>query len=160
MFHICMESAGRLLKHQQFRDCIEVGELGKSMLVLPVRRIVDEVTETGTERNIARAAMRWRGGNSYYGFLREVFSIVMLRSQGVDVRAHPRADSLFRADAWVGRSALSLCIGNRKYLMGEDAGHQGSPERLLADVYPPIHFEEIELPAATRFGQSPPALQR
>lgn len=97
--------------------------------------------------------MRWRVGNAYYSFLREIYTVVELRSQGVDLRVHPLADALFRVDAWVGSKALSLRVGNEKFRKGGDGGRKVPTEKLLADVYPPLEFATLELSPATKFGR-------
>ena len=73
--------------------------------------------------------------------------------RGIVLRVHPLADALFRVDAWTGRQALSLRVGNRRFRQGLNAGRKTPPEQLLADVMPPLRFDTIELEAATTFGQ-------
>ncbi|WP_250298634.1 hypothetical protein [Streptomyces sp. A 4/2] len=153
MFHVCLERGGNLPTYQQFRQFAETDSLGMGMLGTPVRRRVEEVTEGGVANHLAKAAMRWRVGNAYYSFLREVYTLVELRSRGVDLRMHPLADALFRVDGWVGRRALSLRVSNRKFRAGMTSGRKTPAEQLLADVLPPLEFETIELTAATKFGK-------
>jgi hypothetical protein len=153
MFHVCMEQAHALPTYQEFRNFANCSDLGWEMLGGPARGKVSEVVTEGVSRCTARAAMRWRVGNAYYSFLREVYTVVELRSRGVDLRVHPLADALFRVDAWVGSKALSLLIGNRRYRHGEGGGRKVLPENLLADVYPPLEFEKIELQPADEFGR-------
>ncbi len=59
--------------------------------------------------------MRWRIGNYYYSFLREIHLLSILRETGLDLLFHPLADALFRVDAWLGDLVLSLYVGNARY---------------------------------------------
>ncbi|MEW2087103.1 hypothetical protein [Streptomyces sp. NPDC005283] len=153
MFHLCMERTGQLPTYQAFRQFAEGDRLGKLMLGLPARNRVSELSERGVPEARSRAAMRWRVGNAYYSFLREVYTIVELREMGVDLRMHPLADALFRVDGWVGRTALSLRVANKKFREGAHHGRKTQTEQLLADVLPPVQFEAIELSPATKFGR-------
>ncbi|WP_143079125.1 hypothetical protein [Streptomyces monashensis] len=153
-FHACVEHIGTAPTYQQFRKFALDEQTGRRMLGDPSRRIIRRLVESGrySERR-ARAAMRWRIGNAYYGFLREVYTLVQLRSRGMDLRVHPLADALFRVDAWAGRRALSLRVGNSKFRKGLNAGRKTRTEELLSGILPPLHFDSIELEAATRFGE-------
>ncbi|WP_369216372.1 hypothetical protein [Streptomyces flavofungini] len=154
VFHICVERLGALPTYQQFREFAFSDEKGAVMLGEPAKLIVRSlVAERGVDEGRARSAMRWRVGNAYYGFLREVYTLVQLRCRGVHLQVHPLADALFRVDAWTGRRALSLRVANRKFRQGMNAGRKTPAEQLLADVQPPLRFETIELAAATTFGQ-------
>ncbi|MGP3950186.1 hypothetical protein [Streptomyces sp. 7N604] len=153
MLHVCMEQRSSLPTYQEFREFADRDSLGKQMLGIPAREKVREVVAAEIPATLARAAMRWRVGNAYYSFLREVYTVVNLRSRGVDLRVHPLADALFRVDAWVGRKALSLRVGNKKFREGERDGRKTPPEQLLADVTPRFEFESIELSPATEFGR-------
>lgn len=153
MLHICMEQGKRLPTYQEFRGFTQKSTLGKLMLGEPSRAKVREVVEAGVPEHLARSAMRWRVGNAYYSFLREIVTVVALRESGLNVQVHPLADALFRVDAWVGRTNLSLRVGNKKFRQGESEGRKVPPERLLADVLPPMSFEVIELQPATEFGK-------
>lgn len=96
--------------------------------------------------------MRWRVGNAYYSFLREVYTIVELRSRGVDLQVHPLADALFRVDCWTDRTAVSLRVGNPKFRAGATQGRKPPAVRILADLQPPVEFADIELRPASEFG--------
>ncbi|MBW1599977.1 hypothetical protein [Streptomyces sp. JJ38] len=150
--HICMERTGRLPAFGEVRDYAMTDELGREMLGEPARRAIAAEVDRGTPEWLVKAAMRWRVGNAYYSFLRETYTIVELRSRGIPLEVHPLADALFRVDAWVGRTALSLRVGNKKFRHGEHDGRKVPPERLLADVVPALGFHTIELGAASEFG--------
>ncbi|MEU5898492.1 MULTISPECIES: hypothetical protein [Streptomyces] len=153
-FHTCVERLGAVPTYQQFREFSLSSAEGLGMLGTPAKELIrDLVVRHGVEQRRAQAAMRWRIGNAYYGFLREVYTLVQLRRRGIDLRVHPLADALFRVDAWTGRRALSLRVGNRKFRQGSNAGRKTPAELLLADVVPPLRFDTIELAAATQFGQ-------
>ncbi|AEM80348.1 hypothetical protein [Streptomyces violaceusniger] len=152
VFHVCMEQMRRLPSYQDFRSYAYNDHWGLRMLGDPAKAKVHEVSATGVPERLARDAMRWRVGNAYYSFLREVYTVVQLRSMGLDLRVHPLADALFRVDAWVGNKVISLRVGNKKFRQGEGAGRKMPPERLLADVRPPLEFATLELSPATKFG--------
>ncbi|MFE6283210.1 hypothetical protein [Streptomyces sp. NPDC057877] len=152
-FHICVERLGCVPTYQRFREFSFHDPDGRNMLGDPAMKLVrDLVTREKYTEDRVRAAIRWRVGNAYYGFLREVYAFAHLRLRGVDLRFHPLADALFRVDAWTGRRALSLRVGNKKFRQGMNAGRKTPAEQLLADILPPLRFDTIELAAATRFG--------
>lgn len=153
MFHICMERNGQLPRYEEFRNFTKYDDLGRFMLHQPSLAKVREVAASSVPGWLARAAMRWRVGNAYYSFLREIYTIVGLRELGVDIRVHPLADALFRADGWTDSTVLSLRVGNRKFKQGADEGRKIPAERWLADLQPPVNFEAIELRPATEFGR-------
>ncbi|MFI1102486.1 hypothetical protein [Streptomyces melanogenes] len=153
MFHICLERTGSLPSYQDFRCFAEEDPLGHRMLGGPARAQVSSVLAEGVPPDLARAAMRWRIGNAYYSFLREIYTIVQLRMRGVDLRTHPLADALFRVDCWAGRAALSLRVGNKKFREGAQYGRKMPTERLLGELQPPLKFVTIELRPATVFGR-------
>lgn len=95
--------------------------------------------------------MRWRVGNYYYSFLREIHVISVLRQRGIDVRFHPLADALFRVDAWSGHTALSLYVGNKEFKRGDEEGRKWRTEEILDGAGPLFSFETIELKPADKF---------
>ncbi len=123
------------------------------MLGEPAKAKMREVVNSGTPERLVRDAVRWRVGNAYYSFLREIYTVVRLRAMGIDLRVQPLADALFRVDAWVGRKVVSLRVGNKKFRQGESAGRKTRPEQLLADVLPRFEFSAIELSPATKVGR-------
>lgn len=152
-FHICTERVGSVPTYQQFREFALDDADGQRMLGNPSRETIRQLVDAGCPQWRAQAAMRWRIGNAYYGFLREVYTLVQLRLRGIDLSVHPLADALFRVDAWTGRRALSLRVGNSRFRQGTNEGRKTPPEKLLADLLPPLQFDTIELEAATTFGQ-------
>jgi hypothetical protein len=153
MFHFCMEKSERVPTYQEFRQFTQTDPLGQEMLGSPSRAAVAEAVRRGENAARARAAMRWRVGNAYYSFLREIYTAVELRERGVDLRMHPLADALFRVDGWVGSTALSLRIGNAEFRKGENQGRKTPAEKMLADNLPPLKFDAVELRPATEFGR-------
>ncbi|MFD9279675.1 hypothetical protein ACFWD7_20630 [Streptomyces mirabilis] len=151
-FHICVERIGALPSYQRFREFALDDTDGQKMLGHPAKEVIHRLVDAGCPQYKAQAAMRWRVGNAYYGFLREVYTVVQLRLRGLDLRVHPLADALFRVDAWTGRKALSLRVGNRKFRQGVNAGRKTPAEQLLAGILPPLRFDTIEIDAATKFG--------
>lgn len=90
-------------------------------------------------------------GNAYYGILRDIFAVSYLREEGLDVRAHPLADALFRVDGWVGRAVISLCIGNEEYRKN-GMGRKAKVEEILAEAARPFRVKAIELPIPRKYG--------
>ena len=99
------------------------------------------------------SALRWRLGNAYYSFLRELDVLIRLRAHGLDARMHPLADALFRVDAWIGSTVLTICIGNPRYRHGHE-GRKKEARRLLAGAPRPFVFEPIELPNDAQRGKA------
>ncbi|WP_432587281.1 hypothetical protein ABVG11_17415 [Streptomyces sp. HD1123-B1] len=153
IFHICMERIGRLPSYQDFRTYCYRDQLGLQMLGEPTKAKVREVVSSGISEKIVRDAVRWRVGNAYYSFLREIYTVVRLRAMAVDLQVHPLADALFRVDAWTGRKVVSLRVGNKKFRQGSSSGRKTPAEQLLADVVPGFDFSTIELAPATKFGR-------
>lgn len=125
--------------------------MGRERLWQPAQRDIEDAIRTGVPDQLARDAMLWRIGNSYYSFLRELFVIAALRERGVDLRCHPLADALFRVDCWFDRNVISLYIGNATYRDGV-AGRKLDPRVLLGDAQPPFRFREIRVGTPRRFG--------
>lgn len=100
---------------------------------------------------LAGHAMQWRLGNAYYSFVRELFVIATLRAEGIEATFHPLADALFRADAWVNDTVLSLFIANPTYLSKFD-GRKHPAAKILSDAQPPLRFKQLELPIQPKFG--------
>ncbi|MFF4187711.1 hypothetical protein ACFYZ9_31415 [Streptomyces sp. NPDC001691] len=152
MFHICMERLGAPPTYQDFRNFAENDRLGNCMISTPARAKVSEVIRSGVPESLAKDAMRWRIGNAYYSFLREIYSVVELRKRGVPLQMHPLADALFRVDAWTRQVALSLRVKNEKFREGQ-RGRKRPAADLLADLRPPIEFTDVELQPAAVYGR-------
>ncbi|WP_410608787.1 hypothetical protein [Amycolatopsis sp. lyj-109] len=69
----------------------------------------------GVSEKLASDALRWRFGNAYYSFLREVHTLVYLRGNGLDVRFHPLADALFRIDSWMDDAVFSIWVASENF---------------------------------------------
>ncbi|SEG94102.1 hypothetical protein SAMN04489712_14310 [Thermomonospora echinospora] len=152
VFHYALETLGQVPTWQRFRHFCHDEAKARQMLWEPAQQLRGELNKRGWSHEQIYKSVRWRVGNSYYSFLREIHVIASLRRRGVDVRFHPLADALFRVDAWWGRTVLSLYIGNPKYKQGESRGRKPRPESILATASPPFSFETIELPPADKFG--------
>jgi len=152
VFHYALESSGALPTYQGFRQMCESDAFLRSALLKPSQDAVKEAIEAGVPRAVARDAMRWRVGNAYYSFLREVYTIVALRTAGLDVRYHVLPDALYAVDCWHGETAISLFIGNAKF-KGAASGRKGRAEDVLSDATPPLRFLDVRLPVAHVFGE-------
>jgi hypothetical protein len=151
LLHYCMEQQKRLPTWQEFRHFLLETEEGHEMLGRQARQCRDSLIGPDVSKDLATDAMRWRVGNSYYGVLRDIYTVVQLRAQGLDVRAHPLADALFRVDAWSGRTVLSLRVRNAMF-RDAHGGRKLPAEDLLRDARPRFHVEPIELEPADKFG--------
>ena len=75
----------------------------------------------------------------------------MLRAEGLDVRAHPLADALFRVDAWVDSTILCLYIRNARFRDGS-RGRKPRAADILAGARPPFRYAELRLATSHVFG--------
>jgi len=157
LFAYMIEHRREVPTWQTFREFIWYDELGRSIGDQAREEIEAEIKRNGTSRQTANDAAHWRIGNAYYGLLRETYVIIHLRALGLDVRCHPLADALFHADAWHGRTIISIRVANENYTSGED-GRKTRPDELLADARPPFGFETLELGKATHADRGKPHL--
>ena len=67
------------------------------------------------------------------------------------MRAHPLADALFRADAWAGRTVLSLYVRNGQFRDGS-RGRKPRINDILSGARPPFLFTDLRLSTQHRFG--------
>jgi hypothetical protein len=107
--------------------------------------------EQGYARDDVAGAVRWRIGLACYSFVREVYTIAVLRCAGLDVRAHPLADALFRVDAWAGRTVLSLYVRNAAFRDGQ-RGRKPRASQILGGAEPPFHYQELSLDNRHEYG--------
>lgn len=151
VMHLAMERLGGLPAFQDFaRFCAE-DPVGRAALGDPARGIREYACSQGYPPGQATQAVRWRIGLAYYSFAREVYTIAVLRAAGVDVRAHPLADALFRVDAWTGRTVLSLYIRNTRFRDGA-RGRKPRTLSILAGARPQFRCVELRLPTRHEFG--------
>ncbi|MBB2914648.1 hypothetical protein FHS43_005960 [Streptosporangium becharense] len=152
VLHYTVEATRELPTWQRFNEFAHDDPQANSMLWRPAQEEVQRVTSSfGISRTIVRDAMRWRVGNAYYSFLREVYVVTHLRAAGLDVRVHPLADALFRVDFWCGRTACSLLVQNSKFHK-DDQGRKRQTSELLSGATPPFQFHKIQLEKASKFG--------
>ncbi len=148
VLHYALEQIRKPFTYQEFRAFAADDPTARWMLTDPSIEAVRLATERyGRER--ARDAMQWRIGNSYYSFLRELLTVVGIREAGLDLRVHPLADALFRTDAWIGRTVVSLYIGNAAFRDGA-AGRKPQPRDLLGESFT---YVSLNLPAQHTFGR-------
>jgi hypothetical protein len=151
VLHLAMETLGRLPTFQEFsRFCAE-HPAGRAALGDPAREMRERATRQGYASAAVTQAIRWRIGLAYYSFVRELYTIAVLRAAGLDARTHPLADALFRVDAWAGRTVLSLYIQNPRFRDGP-RGRKPRTEVILAGARPPFRYEVLRLATRHQFG--------
>jgi hypothetical protein len=151
VMHLALERLGRLPTFQDFVGFCGGDPLGRTALGDPARQIRESTCRQGYPAGDVAKAVRWRIGLAYYSFVREVYTIAVLRGCGLDVRAHPLADALFRVDAWTGRTVLSLYIRNAAFRDG-DRGRKPLTSSILAGARPGFRYQELSLPTRHEFG--------
>jgi hypothetical protein len=151
VMHLAMERLGGLPTFGEFASFCRDDPAGVAALGNPSRQLREIVCQQGYPAADVSQAIRWRIGLAYYSFVREIYTITVLRGSGLDVRAHPLADALFRVDAWTGRTVLSLYIRNAAFRDGP-RGRKPRAARILAGAQPPFRHEELRLPVRHEFG--------
>jgi len=151
VMHVAMEALGAVPTFGEFsRYCAE-DPVGRAALGDPARRASEDARRQGYQAGPVAQAVRWRVGLAYYSFVREMYTIAVLRDAGLDVRAHPLADALFRVDAWTDRTVLSLYIRNSAFRDGA-RGRKPRSVTILAGATPPFRHEELRLDTRHEFG--------
>jgi len=151
VLHLALESLGHFPTFGEFTRFCADDPVGRRALGNPARQIREHARRLGYPNAQAAQAVRWRIGLAYYSFAREAYTIAVLRDTGLDVRAHPLADALFRVDAWVDRTILSLYIRNAKFRDG-NRGRKPRVADIFSRVQPPFCYEELRLPTGHAFG--------
>ncbi len=151
VMHLAVEELGQLPTFGEFTGFCASDPVGRMALGDPARRIREHARQLGYAPADAAQAVRWRIGIAYYSFARELYTIAVLRAEGLDVRAHPLADALFRVDAWADRTILSLYIRNARF---RDGVHGRKPRAadILALARPPFRYAELRLETRHVFG--------
>ncbi|MEU2123807.1 hypothetical protein [Nocardia niwae] len=150
LFHLMLEEVQRLFSWDEFYEWCQ-GDVVRRWLWEPAREMVASAKVEGFGYKQARDAMRWRIGNFYYSFLRELYVIAALRERGLPMRFHPLADALFRADAWCENVLLELYIGNRMFKSG-DMGRKSSTEEYFSDQ-PQFEVVRFEMRLQRTYGK-------
>jgi hypothetical protein len=151
VMHLAMEALGTVPTFGDFRGFCERDPVGRLALGDPARQAAEHARRQGYPAGPVAQAIRWRIGLAYYSFVREMYTIAVLRVAGLDVRAHPLADALFRVDAWAGRTVLSLYIRNSAFRDGA-RGRKPRTVSILAGARPPFAHEELRLDTRHEFG--------
>jgi hypothetical protein len=151
VMHLALERRGGLPTFQDFARFCADDPVGVAALGDPARQIRKHACRQGYPPADVAQAVRWRIGLAYYSFVREVYTIAVLRAADLDVRAHPLADALFRVDAWTGRTVLSLYISNARFRDGT-RGRKPRTADILAGAQPGFRYEELRLPTRHEFG--------
>jgi hypothetical protein len=151
VMHLALEALGTVPTFGDFSRFCAQDPVGRAALGDPARQAAEHARRQGYPAGPVAQAVRWRVGLAYYSFVREMYTITVLRAAGLDVRAHPLADALFRVDAWTGRTVLSLYIRNSAFRDGARGRKPLTPD-ILAGASPPFRHEELRLDTRHEFG--------
>ncbi len=151
VMHLALETLGSVPTFQELARFSRDDPAGRATLGDPARQIRQDAARQGHLPEHVRQAVRWRIGVAYYSFIREVYTIAVLRAAGLDVRAHPLADALFRVDAWAGRTIISLYIRNARFRDGR-RGRKPRPGDILSGARPSFRYEELRLATQHIYG--------
>ncbi len=152
VLHAQLEAEGAVPAYQEFRRYCREDPQARQALWEPAQRTVESAA-LSHGREAALAAMRWRIGNYYYSFLREIHLLAVLRHMQLNLNFHPLADALFRVDAWLDDLVVSLYVGNARYKSSEGKGRKALAQQLLRDAAPPLRFVDLQLPTQQVFGR-------
>lgn len=152
--HYAIESLREIPTWLEFSRFIRDDPKGNGMLWRPACQIALTVSDApnGPSWKAAWDSVRWRLGNAYYSFLREMYVVSHLRASGLDIRMHPLADALFKVDFWCERTICSLFVKNAKYHKGNE-GRKIPPRQLLGNAAPNFYFHDMQLDKATEWGK-------
>jgi hypothetical protein len=127
VLHYVVEQEQQFLTWQGCFGFIQADPLANCMLwtrsVHETAQILERYGNRWSEFEI-HSVIRWRVGNAYYSFLREVYVISHWRALVLDVRVQPLADALFRGDGWYESAVLSLYAGNHRYRDRDTVGRR------------------------------------
>ncbi|MGV9411749.1 hypothetical protein ACWDOP_17695 [Nocardia sp. NPDC003693] len=151
LFHLMLEEYKRLFTWQEFYEWAQSAPV-RGWLWMPAQEAVARAKAEGFSSQQAHDAMRWRVGNFYYSFLRELHVLAALRERGLPMQFHPLADALFRADAWCGNALLELFIGNPRYKSGSHGGRKRRTEDYFADQ-PSFKVVRFEMQLQRTYGR-------
>ncbi len=149
VLHHVLETKGSVPTYQLLRRAARDSPLVAAMLAEPARNAVSGAVLAGHDRAAAAAAVRWRVGNAYLSFMRELYVLATLRADGVDARYHVLADVLLRVDLWVAQTCVSLHVANRKFRQGA-SGRKTPAAAIIGDG--PFTFALLELAPRREFG--------
>lgn len=150
LLHGLMEKLGRLPRWEDFRAFLK-GDEARHCHFGPFERRFLADADPATARLLLEG-YRWRVGNAYYSFLREVDLMTRLRLEhGLDVRYHVLADAQFKVDFWVGNVLVAVFIKNPRFREGA-AGRKDRVEDLM-DVSA-FRTLALELEAPTTKGRA------
>ena len=151
VMHYVLETLGHLPTWLEFSRFLRDDETAHRMLGEPIMRKCHETIKQGYKGSQVWDALRWRVGNEYYSFVREVYTVAYLRAADLDVRAHPLADALFRVDAWMGRAVLNVYVRNAEYRDGPK-GRKPRCQKFLGGANPEFQIVPLPLPKASEYG--------
>lgn len=136
----------------EFRTWCSSTPMGQLMVWNDLVAVQQELCDSGAHHEHVMNASRWRIGNAYYGFMRELYVASILRECGLDIRLHPVAQRVFHVDAWTPEMMLSVTVGNSSHQHGSKRrlnpsllnGHAMRHHSITLDT--PVNFGRIHLP--------------
>lgn len=151
-YFFCQDETGRRIlgeERETKEQEIYLDELEKLRAKYPAAKGIEH-----RAKMLAKDSLDWRVGLAYYGFTREMYTVVKLRERGLDLRVHPLADALFRADAWVNRNIISIYVlnpnfkGDLERSKKKQAGRKRTVESIYGNATPRFNFVPITLERA------------
>ncbi|MFC7757541.1 hypothetical protein ACFQY4_05365 [Catellatospora bangladeshensis] len=152
VLHHLTERSRSVPTWDEFRVFFRHDPVGRLMLGRPIDDAKARSIEQGLPASIVDDALRWRVGNAYYSFLRELWLLVRLREHGIPLQIHPLADAVFKVDAWFGRIALNIYIRNAHY-RDDEHGRKVATKSVLQGADPAFLVENVRLERARKFGK-------
>jgi hypothetical protein len=150
VLHYVLEATGGIPTYQDVRAFCRNDSQARAMLAEPAVERVRLAENLGATRQDARDAMRWRVGNAYLSFLRELYVLTLLREEGLNARYHVLADVLLRVDFWADDLCFSLFVRSPRFMTAAGGRKIPAPS-VLADG--PFRFAQLELPIRHEYGR-------
>lgn len=99
------------------------------------------------------AGLRYRLGNAYYSFLKEIYTLSTLRHvYNIDARYHFLIDAVWKTDIYAGDVLLEIYVGNLRFKK-QNSGSSGSGRKILCrDINPHATVLELESEVRKDFG--------